>query len=382
MVEEMNNEMAEMKTFTEGEVVSGVITKVEDKVAFANVGYKVDAIIPISELSSLHIEKATEVVSVGDEIQLKVIKIKDDEIVLSKRAIQAEKAWEDLQQKLESGEIFETQVADIVKGGLVADVGVRGFIPASLVERHFVEDFTDYKGKTLKVKVIELDKSTNKVILSQRAVLDEESKSQKQAVLKSLTPGQIVEGTVQRLTNFGAFVDIGGIDGLVHISQMAHRRVETPSEILNEGDKVKVKILSVDLASGKVSLSIKETLPEPWEEVATKLKVGDVIEGEVKRLVSFGAFVEVAPGVEGLVHISQIANRHIGTPSEVLKEGDIVKAKILDINSSEKRISLSIRELLAAQEKAEIPTQSYERDEETSGFSLGDVIGDQLKKFK
>lgn len=382
MSEEMNFEMAEVKTFTEGEVVTGTITKVEDKVAFVNVGYKVDGMIPISELSSLHIEKASEAVSVGEELQLKVIKVTDEEIVLSKRAVQEVKAWEDLQQRYEKGEVFEAEVADVVKGGLVVDVGIRGFVPASLVERHFVEDFSDYKGKTLRLKVAEIDKDNNKLILSQRAVLDEEVESQKKLAVERLKPGQIVEGTVQRLTNFGAFVDIGGVDGLVHISQIAHQRVETPSELLNEGDTVTVKILSIDLDNGRISLSIKDTLPGPWQEVAEKIKAGDVIEGEVKRLVSFGAFVEVAPGIEGLVHISQIANRHIATPSEALKEGDVVKAKVLDVNISEHRISLSIRDLLEAEERANIPTEQYERKEESSGFSLGDVIGEQLKKFK
>ncbi|RXJ03928.1 30S ribosomal protein S1 [Anaerobacillus alkaliphilus] len=382
MSEEMNQAMDQVKTFVEGEVVTGTVTKVEDKVVFVNVGYKVDGIIPISELSSLHVENASEVVSAGDEFQLKVIKVTEEEVVLSKRAVQAEVAWEDLQQKFEKGEIFEAQVADVVKGGLVVDVGIRGFIPASLVERHFVEDFSDYKGKTLRLKVAEIDKEANKLILSQRALLDEEAEAQKKAAMTEIKTGQIVEGTVQRLTNFGAFIDIGGIDGLVHISQMAHQRVEKPSDVLNEGDKVKVKILSVDDTNGRISLSIKDTQPGPWEQVIESIQTGDVVEGEVKRLVSFGAFVEIAPGVEGLVHISQIANRHIGTPSEALKVGEVVKAKVLDINTNEKRISLSIRELLEAEEKANIPTQQYQRDEETSGFSLADVIGEQLKKFK
>jgi small subunit ribosomal protein S1 len=382
MSEQMNQEMAQVRIFSEGDVVTGTVTKVEDKVVYVNVGYKVDGIIPISELSSLHIETANEAASVGEELHLKVIKVTDEEILLSKRAVQAEEAWENLQKKLETKEIFEAQVADVVKGGLVVDVGIRGFIPASLVERHFVEDFSDYKGKTLRLRVIELDKENNKLILSQRDVIDEEIEAQKKTAFEQLSPGQIVEGTVQRLTNFGAFVDIGGIDGLVHISQISHQRVETPSELLNEGDKVKVKILSIDVDNGRISLSIKDTLPGPWADVAETIHPGDVVEGEVKRLAAFGAFVEISPGVEGLVHISQIANRHIGTPSEALKEGEVVKAKVLDVNIKDKRISLSIRDLLEAEEKANIPTQEYLRNEETSGFSLADVIGDQLKKFK
>ncbi|TWI58838.1 30S ribosomal protein S1 [Halalkalibacter nanhaiisediminis] len=383
MVEEMNNEVTEMKSFAVGEVVTGKVTKVEDKQAFVDVGFKVDGIVPISELSSLHVEKVSDVLSVDDELEFKVLKVEDDELILSKRAVQAEKAWDDLEQAFESGRIIETVVADVVKGGLVVDLGVRGFIPASLVERHFVEDFSDYKGRTVRLKVAEIDRENNKLILSQRAVLDEEVNLKKKDVLQSLKSGDIVEGKVQRLTDFGAFVDVGGVDGLVHISQLAHHRVDKPSDVVKEGDVVNVKVLSVDADSERISLSIKETLPGPWEEFSGQVSVGDVLEGTVRRLVSFGAFVEVAPGVEGLVHISQIANRHIGTPSEVLSEGEKVEVKVLDVNIEEKRISLSIRELLE-DDNGESDYQAYEssKDDEPSGFSLGDMIGDQLKKYK
>lgn len=358
MVEEMNNEGNGMAEFSVGSTVTGKVTKVEEKQAFVDVGYKVDGIVPISELSSLHVEKVSDILNEGDEVELKVTKMEDDELVLSRRGAQADKAWDELQGKFESGEIIEAEVAEVVKGGLVVDLGVRGFIPASLVERHFVEDFSDYKGKTLRLKVVEIDPSENKLILSQRAVLDDEAASKKQQVLEDLKIGDTVEGTVQRLTDFGAFVDIGGVDGLVHISQMAHHRVESPGEIVKEGDKINVKVLAVDAESERVSLSIKETLPGPWTTIEGQIEPGDVIEGQVKRLVSFGAFVEVAPGVEGLVHISQIANRHIGTPGEVLEEGQSVKAKVLDINPSEQRISLSIREL---EEKA-TPEKRFSRN--------------------
>ncbi|MCD8511470.1 MAG: 30S ribosomal protein S1 [Bacillus sp. (in: Bacteria)] len=384
MVEEMNNEMADVKTFSVGEIVKGTVTKVEDKQAYVNVGYKLDGIIPISELSSLHVEKVSDVLQEGQEVELKVIKSTDEELVLSKKAVAAERAWETMVDKLATGETFEAEVADVVKGGLVVDVGVRGFIPASLVERHFVEDFSDYKGKSLRLKVIEMDKEKNKLILSQRAVLDEEAKEKKQKTLSDIKPGDVLEGTVQRLTDFGAFVDIGGVDGLVHISQLAHHHVESPSEVINEGDVVKVKVLGVDPDNERISLSIKETLPGPWEAVEGKIKQGDVVEGVVKRLVSFGAFIEVVPGVEGLVHISQIANKHIGTPGEVLKEGESVKAKVLDINLADKRISLSIRALeeeQAAKLENEVKKE-YQKEEDSAGFSLGDVIGDQLKKYK
>ncbi|ADU30113.1 30S ribosomal protein S1 [Evansella cellulosilytica] len=382
MVEEMNNEMADVKSFSVGETVIGTITKVEEKQAFVNVGYKMDGIIPISELSSLHVEQVSDVLSEGDEVELQIIKSTDDELILSKKEVIAEKAWNELEHKLSTSEIFEAVVADVVKGGLVVDVGVRGFIPASLVERHFVEDFSDYKGKTLRLKVVEMDKEKNKLILSQRAVLDEEENEKKRKTLTSIQVGDVLEGKVQRLTDFGAFVDIGGVDGLVHISQMAHHHVDAPSEVVSEGDQIKVKVLGVDPDNERISLSIKDTLPGPWELV--NINPGDVIEGKVKRLVSFGAFVEVADGVEGLVHISQIANRHIGTPGEVLKEGENVSAKVLDVNLADKRISLSIR---AIQEEEEAKQenevkQEYEKLEDNSGFSLGDVIGDQLKKYK
>ncbi|MDE5411945.1 30S ribosomal protein S1 [Alkalihalobacterium chitinilyticum] len=381
MVEEMNSEMT-IKAFNVGDTVTGKVTKVEDKQAFVDVGFKVDGIIPISELSSLHVEKVSDVLNVGDEVELKVSKVQDDELVLSKRAVQAEKAWTELQEKFVNQETIEAQVADVVKGGLVVDLGVRGFIPASLVERHFVEDFSDYKGRTLRLKVVEMEPENNKLILSQRAVLDEEVTNKKLSVLSSINEGDVVEGTVQRLTDFGAFVDLGGVDGLVHISQLAHHRVEKPSDVVKEGDQVKVKVLSVDAEKERVSLSLKDTLPGPWETVAGEIKTGDIVQGTVKRLVSFGAFVEVAPGVEGLVHISQIANRHIGTPQEVLTEGDKVEAKVLDINLGEKRISLSIRALQEEDTVEEVPEQYTKNEEEPSGFSLGDMIGDQLKKYK
>ncbi|TMW73617.1 30S ribosomal protein S1 [Alteribacter natronophilus] len=384
MAEEMNNEMAEVKSFSVGEIVTGTVTKVEEKQAYVNVGYKTDGVLPISELSSLHVEKVSDVLSEGDEIELKVTKASDDELVLSKRAVAAEKAWADMEEKLENGETFEAEVADVVKGGLVVDVGVRGFIPASLVERHYVEDFSDYKGKSLRLKVVEMDREKNKLILSQRAVLDAEAQDRKRSTLENIHEGDVIEGTVQRLTDFGAFVDIGGVDGLVHISQMAHHHVETPSEVVSEGDKINVKVLGVDPDNERISLSIKETLPGPWQQFEGKVKAGDVVEGKVKRLVSFGAFIEIGPGVEGLVHISQIANRHIGTPGEVLEEGQTVQAKVLDVNIHDKRISLSIRSLEeeSRQESNRQQEREYQKEDDNSGFSLGDMIGDQLKKYK
>ncbi|WP_077618620.1 30S ribosomal protein S1 [Bacillus sinesaloumensis] len=378
MTEDMNQ--VEVKELQVGDVITGKVTKVEEKQVFVSVeNSKLDGIIPISELSSLHVEKASDVVSEGEELELSVTKVEEEALILSKKAVLASKAWDDLEQKFNTGEVFEAIVKDVVKGGLVVDLGVRGFIPASLVENYYVEDFSDYKDKALTVKVVELDAEKNRVILSHRAVVEEEEKNKKQHVLDSLQVGSVLEGTVQRLTDFGAFVDIGGIDGLVHISQLSHEHVSKPSDVVEEGQVLKVKVLSVDRDNERISLSVKETLPGPWENIADKLSVGNVVEGTVRRLVSFGAFVEVLPGVEGLVHISQISSKHIATPHEVLKEGQKVSVKVLEVNESDKRISLSMKEL---EENVEEDYSQYQQQEESTGFQLGEMIGDQLNKLK
>ncbi|WP_342463186.1 30S ribosomal protein S1 [Ureibacillus sp. FSL K6-8385] len=377
MSEEMN--IGLNREFHEGDIVKGVAVKVEDKAVIVSIeGAPFDGIVPISELSSLHVEKASDVVSVGDELELMITKIEEENFVLSKRKVDALKAWDKLEELYEKGESFEAEVKDVVKGGLVVDLGVRGFVPASLVEDHFVEDLEGYKGKTLKFKITELDKEKGRLILSHRAVVEEEKANRKRELLESIKPGDILNGTVQRIAPFGAFVDIGGVDGLVHISQIAHEHVEDINTVLKEGQEVKVKVLSVDPANERISLSIKETLPGPWENIADRVEKGQVLTGKVKRLVSFGAFVEVFPGVEGLVHISQISQKHINTPHEVLKEGQEVQVKVLDVNEKEKRLSLSIK-ALEENPKEEI---NYELPEEATGFSISEVIGDQLKKLK
>ncbi|WP_413309141.1 30S ribosomal protein S1 [Bacillus sp. 1P10SD] len=377
MSEELNQ--VEVKSFEVGDKVTGQVTKVEEKqVLVAIQGSKLDGIIPISELSSLHIEKATDAVAEGQELELEVLKVEEEALILSKRKVDAEKAWENLEKQFQSGEVFETEVKDVVKGGLVVDLGVRGFVPASLVETHFVEDFSDYKGRTLTFKIVELDKEKNRLILSHRAVVEEEKGRQKQDRIGALQVGQVIEGTVQRITDFGAFVDIGGIDGLVHISQLSYEHVDKPTDVVQEGQKVQVKVLSVDRDNERISLSIKETLPGPWSNISEKAPKGSILDGVVKRLVSYGAFVEVFPGVEGLVHISQIAHKHIGTPHEVLKEGQEVKVKVLDSNEKDQRLSLSIKELL---EKEVEENLDYELPEESKGFQLGEMIGDKLKNL-
>ncbi|BCG59940.1 30S ribosomal protein S1 [Paenibacillus sp. URB8-2] len=391
------DELEQIISLKKGDTVKGTIVKIEDNQAYVSIGYKYDGVIPIRELSSVQLDNAASAVEVGQEVECKVVSINDNKesLVLSKRAVDSEKSWDDLENYYNSQEAFEVTVADVVKGGLVADVGARGFIPASMVERHFVEDFSDYKGRTLRVKVKELDRENGKVILSAKEVLEEEFEANKQKIMSELSEGQIIEGTVQRLTQFGAFVDVGGVDGLVHVSEIAWSHVDKPSDVISEGDKVRVKVLKVDPEKGKISLSIKAALPGPWDTAADKIHIGDVVTGEVKRLVNFGAFVELFPGVEGLVHISQISHKHIGTPHEVLKEGQEVQVKVLDFNPSEKRVSLSIKET----EEAPAPSAKPERNRDRApkevldnpnvslsnqglSFTLAERFGDKLDKFK
>ncbi|UED72730.1 30S ribosomal protein S1 [Brevibacillus sp. DP1.3A] len=390
MMEETNVSLTDATTISVGDVVKATVTKVEDKQALVDLGYKYDGLIPISELSPLHVEKVSDVVAVGDTFEVRVIKLNDEkeELVVSKKAVAMESSWSDLEQKMQAGEIIEATVKEVVKGGLVVDVGVRGFIPASMVERHFVEDFSDYKGKTLALKVVEMDKEKNKVILSHKAVLEDEVKVQKQSIMDKIQVGQVLEGTVQRMTDFGVFVDIGGVDGLVHVSELAWNRVDKPSDVVKEGDKVQVKVLKIDRENERIGLSIKETQAGPWANVAEDFKAGSILNGTVKRLVSFGAFIELAPGIEGLVHISQIANRRVNTPSEVLKEGQEVQVKVLDVVPQEQRISLSIRAV--EEDRVEQAERASKREQQQftqennqpMGVTLGELFGDLKDKFK
>ncbi|MCK6257532.1 30S ribosomal protein S1 [Fictibacillus sp. KIGAM418] len=379
MADELNTSLEETKVLEVGDVVEGTVLKVEDKLAIIDVGYKQDAVLPVNEISNVFVEKASDFLKEGDKVAVKVTSLTEEQLTVSKKAVDTVMSWEELKQKFDQNETFEVTVHEVVKGGLVVDLGVRGFIPASMVEKRFIEDFSDYKNRALTVKIMELDEEKNRVILSHRAVEEELESQRKQELLNNLDSGQVLDGTVQRLTDFGAFVDIGGLDGLVHISQLSHKRVDNPSEVVSEGDAVKVKVLSVDRDNERVSLSIKETQPGPWESLESGLAPGKVIQGTVKRLVSFGAFVEIAQGVEGLVHISEISSRHIGSPGEVLSEGEKVNVKVLDIDRKEKRISLSIR---AAQEAKEQQNIRENFPKEEKGFSLADMIGDQLKGLK
>ncbi|MDK6369161.1 MULTISPECIES: 30S ribosomal protein S1 [Aerococcus] len=390
-----------------GDTVNGEVLTIDEnnQLIVGIEGAGVEGVVPFREISSTPIDNVEDVVKVGDVIELVVVKqIKEKEngsFLLSRRRVEAKKIWKELEEKAENDETITVPVKKVVKGGLVVDAGVRGFIPASMVEDHFVKDFTPYKDKELEVKIVEIDPAENRLILSHKEIAAEKAAAERAEKLAQFEAGQTVTGTVARLANFGAFIDLGGIDGLVHISQIAHHHVKHPSDVLTVGEEVDVKILSVDEERGRISLSIKDLVPGPWEDIEEKAPKGAVLDGVVRRLVDFGAFVEVFPGVEGLVHISQIAHEHVNTPSDKLSEGQEVQVKVLDVNPEENRLSLSIKALEEAPAKEENadrdnkprakksrPARKNNRGqavrqnqaaEEDTGFTFGDLLGDQLK---
>ncbi|WP_436951329.1 30S ribosomal protein S1 [Staphylococcus xylosus] len=392
MTEEFNESM--INEIKEGDKVTGEVQEIEEKQVIVHVnGGKFNGIIPISQLSTHHIDNPSDAVKVGDEIGAYVTKVEYDEenetgaYILSKRQLETEKSYEFLQEQLDNNQTIEAKVTEVVKGGLVVDVGQRGFVPASLISTDFIEDFSRFEGQILKLKVEELDPANNRVILSRKAVEALENAEKKDELLESLNEGDVIEGKVARLTNFGAFVDIGGVDGLVHVSELSHEHVKSPEDVVAIGDSVKVKIKSVDKDSERISLSIKDTLPSPFEAIKGEINEGEVIEGTVVRLTNFGAFVEIQPGVQGLVHISEISHSHIGTPGEVLQPGEKVSVKILSVDPENERISLSIKATLPDEniiESDSETTQSYLNDnsEDEDNPTLGDVFGDKLKDFK
>ena len=375
------------------DVVKGEVLALDDskQVIVGIEGTGVEGVVPARELS-MKAEEIDDQVKVGDNLDLVVIsKIGSDKeggsFLLSQRRLEARKVWDEIEQKFEAGENITAPVTQVVKGGLVVDAGVRGFIPASMVSDHFVEDLSQFKGQELELKIIEIEPSENRLILSHKEIARAQREEKRQEIMSKLVAGDVVEGKVARLTNFGAFVDLGGVDGLVHVSEISYERVGKPSDVLKVGEDVKVKVLSVDPDRDRISLSIKQTLPQPWDDINEKVAEGDVVEGTVKRLTSFGAFVEVFPGVEGLVHISQISHKHIATPNEVLTSGETVKAKVLSVDGERHRLALSIKALQdkpAAEPKPE-KKQSHKDDsndfpDEETGFTLGDIIGDDLNK--
>lgn len=387
LLEEALNSVKEVKV---GDVVKGEVLTIDESnqviVGIENTG--VEGVVPVRELS-VNADKVADTYKAGDMLDLVVIaRIGSDKeggsYLLSQRRLEARRVWNEIEDKFKAGETIKAPVTQVVKGGLVVDAGVRGFVPASMVSDHFVEDLNQFKGQELELKIVEIEPSDNRLILSRKELVQAERKAKRQAVMEKLVAGDVVEGKVARLTNFGAFIDLGGVDGLVHVSEISYERVNKPADALKVGQEVKVKVLSVDAEKGRISLSIKQTLPEPWEQVPEQVAEGDVLEGTVKRLTSFGAFVEVLPGVEGLVHISQISHKHISTPNEVLTSGEKVQVKVLSVDAADHRLALSIKALQEkpAVEKKEAAPKKEEKveiPEEDTGFTLGDIVGDQLK---
>ncbi|GAB4275704.1 MAG: hypothetical protein Kow0056_05560 [Coriobacteriia bacterium] len=354
--------------FDEGDVVKGVIVKVERDEALLDIGYKSEGVIPARELSIRKDADPTEVVQPGDEVEALVLQKedKDGRLILSKKRAEYERAWSDIEQKFETGEVVEGEVIEVVKGGLILDIGLRGFLPASLVDLRRVKDLSVYLGEKLECRVIEMDRNRNNVVLSRRVVLEEDRRAERQAVLQNLVKGQILPGTVSSIVDFGAFVDLGGIDGLVHISELSWNHVNHPSEVVSVGDKVEVQVLDVDLERERISLGLKQTQEDPWKELVKEFPVGTLVEGQVTKLVPFGAFVQLADGVEGLVHISEMARGHVEKVEDMVAVGDSVHVKVMEVETDRRRISLSMR--AAAEELGidlEPPVPSSDEDEAT-----------------
>ena len=339
--------------FSEGDVVTGRVVRVDKDEVLVDIGYKSEGVIPVAELSIRRNVNPADEVSVGDEIDALVMTKEDEEgrLLLSKKRARFELAWKAIEGAAESGEPVNGRVIEVVKGGLILDLGVRGFLPASLVDIRRVQDLDEFLGKELRCKVIELNRSRNNVVLSRRAVLEDERKEMRQAILDRLNPGDVVEGTISNIVDFGAFVDLDGMDGLIHISELSWSHVNHPSEVLEIGQTVSVKVLDIDRERQRISLGLKQTQSDPWQQVLDSYGEGDVVEGRVTKVVTFGAFVEILPGVEGLVHISELANHHVENPREVVSQGDPVNVLILEIDGDRRRLSLSLKRV----EEGDVP---------------------------
>src|SRR5256885_9350835 len=336
---------ATLHPFSEGDVVTGHVVRIDNDEVLVDIGYKSEGVIPSTELSIRKSVDPSDEVSLGEEVDALVLTKEDQDgrLILSKKRARFEKAWRRIEGAAESGEPVEGAVIEVVKGGLIIDLGVRGFLPASLVDIRRVQNLDDFLGQKIECKVIELNRSRNNVVLSRRAVLEEERKEARQQILDRLERGMVVEGMISNIVDFGAFVDLDGIDGLIHISELSWGHVNHPSEVLSIGDTVRVKVLDIDRERQRISLGLKQTQEDPWERVVNTYNVGDVLEGKVTKVVSFGAFVEIMEGVEGLVHISELAQHHVENPREIVDPGDEVKVKILEIDDERRRLSLSLK---------------------------------------
>jgi small subunit ribosomal protein S1 len=335
--------------FEEGDVVSGKVVRIDQDEVLVDIGYKSEGVIPQNELSIRKSVDPGDEVELGEEVDALVLTKEDQDgrLVLSKKRARFEKAWRRIEAAAESGEPVEGNVIEVVKGGLIIDLGVRGFLPASLVDIRRVQNLDEFLGQKIECKVIELNRSRNNVVLSRRAVLEEERKEVRQQILDRLQPGMVVEGAISNIVDFGAFVDLDGIDGLIHISELSWSHVNHPSEILSIGDVVPVKVLDIDRDRQRISLGLKQTQEDPWQRVIDTYQVGDELDGKVTKVVTFGAFVEIMDGVEGLVHISELAHHHVENPREVVEPGQEVRVKILEIDSDRRRLSLSVKRVEA-----------------------------------
>jgi small subunit ribosomal protein S1 len=364
---------ASLRDFKDGDIVEGEVVKIDRDEVLLDIGYKSEGVIPSKELSIRHDVDPNEVVKVGDRIEALVLQKEDKEgrLILSKKRAQYERAWGRIEEIMQSGQTIKGPVIEVVKGGLILDIGLRGFLPASLVDLRRVRDLAPFVGTELEAKIIELDRNRNNVVLSRRAFLEESQSEGRKKFLENLKKNERRKGTVSSIVNFGAFVDLGGVDGLVHVSELSWKHVDHPSEVVAVGQEVEVEVLDVDLERERVSLSLKATQEDPWKEFERKYSAGEVIDGQVTKLVPFGAFVRVAPGIEGLVHISEISHEHVDSPESVLSVGDDVQAKVIDVDVSRRRVSLSIRQVTSApprQKEIEV-----EREPQVAGSPAPDM---------
>jgi small subunit ribosomal protein S1 len=381
---------ATLRHFDEGDVVTGRVVRIDNDEVLVDIGYKSEGVIPSNELSIRKSVDPHDEVEMGEEVDALVLTKEDQDgrLIMSKKRARFEKAWRRIEAAQESGDPIQGTVIEVVKGGLIIDLGVRGFLPASLVDIRRVPNLDEFMSQTLDCKVIELNRSRNNVVLSRRAVLEEERKEQRQEILDRLQPGLVVEGVISNIVDFGAFVDLNGIDGLIHISELSWSHVNHPSEVVAIGDEVQVKVLDIDRDRQRISLGLKQTQEDPWQRVVSMYNVGDELEGAVTKVVTFGAFVEILDGVEGLVHISELAPYHVENPREIVNPGDEIKVKILEIDSERRRLSLSAKrvedQILQPREGAPLPDDAGPGDLDDlpelglseDVFSAADVTGE------
>jgi small subunit ribosomal protein S1 len=375
---------ATFRAIEEGEVVTGHVVRIDKDEVLVDIGYKSEGVIPANELSIRKAVDPNEEVHLGEEVDAIVLTKEDQDgrLIMSKKRARFEKAWRRIETAAESGEPVEGTVIEVVKGGLIIDLGVRGFLPASLVDIRRVPNLDEYMGTKIETKVIELNRSRNNVVLSRRAVLEEERKEVRQQILDRLQPGLVVEGQISNIVDFGAFVDLDGIDGLIHISELSWSHVNHPSEILNIGDTVKVKVLDIDRDRQRISLGLKQTQEDPWQRIVDTYNVGDELAGKVTKVVTFGAFVEILDGVEGLVHISELAPHHVESPREIVHPGDEIRVKILEIDSERRRLSLSAKrvedQILPVSRPGEPPrepaSEAADETAPTEGEAVAEVV--------